>query len=82
MQGLEEGVVSAAIGQRVYYYGYLPVYILHAMSVLGVDETMAILEPYLSGEDGSLLDAGADVVTPDNLELYREYLESIGIAAQ
>lgn len=82
MQGLEDGIVSAAIGQRVYYYGYLPVYILHAMSVLGVDETMAMLEPYLSGENGDLLDAGADVVTPDNLDLYREYLESIGIASQ
>lgn len=82
MNGLQEGIVSAAIGQRVYHYGYLPVYILHAMSVLGVDETMALLEPYLSGEDGTLLDAGADVVTPDNLEAYRAYLESIGIASQ
>lgn len=82
MEGLEEGVVSAAIGQRVYHYGYLPVYILHAMSVLGIDETMTLLEPYLSGENGDLLDAGADVVTPDNLDLYRDYLESIGIASQ
>ena len=82
MQGLEDGIVSAAIGQRVYYYGYLPVYILHSMSVLGVDETMAMLEPYLSQDNPFLLDAGADVVTPDNLDQYREYLESIGIASQ
>ncbi|MEZ4670850.1 MAG: substrate-binding domain-containing protein [Anaerolineae bacterium] len=82
MKGLEEGVVSAAIGQRVYHYGYLPVYILHAMSVLGVDATMEMLAPYLSGDNKDLLDAGADVVTPDNLAQYREYLESIGIASQ
>jgi ribose transport system substrate-binding protein len=82
MQGLEEGVVSAAIGQRVYHYGYLSVYLLHAMTVLGVDETMVLLEPYLSGENKDLLNAGADVVTPETLELYREYLESIGISSQ
>lgn len=82
MQGLRDNVVSAAIGQRVYHYGYLPVYILHAMSTIGVDETMALLEPYLSGENGDLLDAGADIVTPENLDLYMEYLDSIGIGSQ
>jgi ribose transport system substrate-binding protein len=82
MQGLEDNVVSAAIGQRVYYYGYLPVYILYAMSTIGVDETMALIDPYLSGENHDLIDAGADIVTPDNLEAYREYLDSIGISSQ
>jgi ribose transport system substrate-binding protein len=82
MQGLQDEVVSAAIGQRVYYYGYLPVYILHAMSILGADETMEMLEPYLSGDNGDLLNAGADIVTPENLQAYREYLDSIGISAQ
>lgn len=82
MQGLRDGVVSAAIGQRVYYYGYLPVYILYAMSTIGVDETMALLEPYLSGENGDLLDAGADIVTPETIDAYLEYLNSIGIVSQ
>lgn len=82
MQGLEEGVVSAAIGQRVYYYGYLPVYILHAMSTIGPEETMAILEPYMSGENGDLLNAGADVVTPENVAAYKDYLNSLGIRSQ
>jgi ribose transport system substrate-binding protein len=82
MQGLRDGVVSAAIGQRVFYYGYLPVYILYAMSAIGADETMALLEPYLSGENGDLLDAGADIVTPENVEAYVEYLNSIGIVSQ
>jgi ribose transport system substrate-binding protein len=82
MQGLRDGVVSAAIGQRVYYYGYLPVYILYAMATLGEEETMALLEPYLSGENGDLLDAGADVVTPETIDAYVEYLSSIGIVSQ
>jgi ribose transport system substrate-binding protein len=82
MQGLRDGVVSAAIGQRVYYYGYLPVYILYAMAAIGRDETMALLEPYLTGENGDLLDAGADIVTPENIDAYVEYLDSIGIVSQ
>jgi ribose transport system substrate-binding protein len=82
MQGLEEGVVSAAIGQRVYHYGYLPVYILYAMSTIGTEKTMELLEPYLSGDKKDLINAGADIVTPETLGQYRAYLESIGISSQ
>src|SRR5262249_9002969 len=82
MQGLKDKVVSAAIGQRVYFYGYLPVYILYAMSAIGKDKTMAILQPYLSGAKKDNLDTGADVVTPDNLAGYQAYLNSIGIKSQ
>ena len=82
MQGLRDNVVSAAIGQRVYYYGYLPVYLLYAMSAIGPEETMALLDPYLSGENHDLIDAGADIVTPENLDAYIEYLNSIGIVSQ
>ncbi|MEO8611303.1 MAG: substrate-binding domain-containing protein [Chloroflexota bacterium] len=82
MQGLEEGVVSAAIGQRVYHYGYLPVYILYAMSTIGQEKTMELLAPYLSGDNKDLINAGADIVTPETLGQYRDYLESIGISSQ
>jgi ribose transport system substrate-binding protein len=82
MQGLRDNVVSAAIGQRVYHYGYLPIYILYAMSTIGGEETMELLDPYLSGENHDLLDAGADIVTPENLDAYIEYLDSIGIVSQ
>lgn len=82
MKGLKEGIVSAAIGQRVYYYGYLPVYILYAMSTIGQEKTMEILKPYLSGEKGDNLDTGADVVTPENLAQYQEFLNSLGIKSQ
>ncbi len=82
MKGLKDKVVSAAIGQRVYYYGYLPVYILYAMSSIGQEKTMEILQPYLSGDKKDNLDTGADVVTPDNLAAYQEYLSSLGIKSQ
>jgi len=82
MNGLKENIVSAAIGQRVYYYGYLPVYILYAMSAIGQEKTMKILEPFLSGDKKDNLDTGADVVTPDTLAAYQDYLSSLGIKSQ
>lgn len=82
---MEEGVVQAMIGQRVYFYGYLSGYVMYAMSILGVDETMAILAPYLDdlGEEGKIrLNTGVDVIKADSLDLYKAYLDSIGIASQ
>jgi len=74
--------VSAAIGQRVFYYGYLTTYMLYAMSTIGKDATLKVLDPYLSGDKHDSLDAGADVVTPDTLPAYQEYLSSLGIKSQ
>jgi len=74
--------VSAAIGQRVYYYGYLDIYILYAMAALGKDEPLKVLDPYLSGPNHDSIDAGADIVTAETLPAYQEYLTSIGIKSQ
>ena len=74
--------VSAAIGQRVYYYGYLTTYMLYAMSAIGKDATMKVLDPYLSGPNHDSIDAGADVVTPDMLPAYQAYLSLLGIKSQ
>lgn len=74
--------VSAAIGQRVYYYGYLDIYILYAMSAIGKDETLKVLDPYLTGPNHDSIDAGADIVTAETLPAYQEYLSSIGIKSQ
>jgi ribose transport system substrate-binding protein len=82
---MEEGVVQAMIGQRVYFYGYLSGYAMHAMSILGVEETMAVLDPYLDdlGDEGKIrLNTGVDVIKADSLDLYKAYLDSIGIASQ
>jgi len=74
--------VSAAIGQRVYYYGYLDIYILYSMAAIGKDATLKVLDPYLSGDKHDSIDAGADIVTADTLPAYQQYLSSIGIKSQ
>lgn len=82
---MEEGVVQAMIGQRVYFYGYLAGYVMHAMSVLGVERTMEILAPYLDdlGDEGKIrLNTGVDVIKAESLDLYKQYLDSVGIASQ
>ncbi len=82
---MEEGVVQAMIGQRVYFYGYLAGYVMHAMSVLGVEKTMETLTPYLDdlGDEGQIrLNTGVDVIKADSLDLYKQYLDSVGIASQ
>lgn len=78
----EEGVVQAMIGQRVYFYGYLSGYVMHAMTVLGKEETMNLLSPYLIGEKKDHLDTGIDIIYADTIQLYKDYLNSIGIASQ
>lgn len=81
----EEGVIQAMIGQRVFFYGYLSGYVMHAMSIIGEEETMAILDPYLDelGDEGKIrLNTGVDVIRAETLDQYKAYLSSIGIASQ
>lgn len=81
----QEGVIQAMIGQRVFFYGYLSGYVMHAMSIIGKDETMKVLDPYLDnlGEEGKIrLNTGVDVIKAETLDKYKEYLESIGIKSQ
>jgi ribose transport system substrate-binding protein len=91
----EEGVVQAMIGQRVYFYGYLSGYVMYAMSILGVEETLKVLDQYLypwpstdtpdfkAGSDGKIhLNTGIDVIYADTFDQYKEYLNSIGIPSQ
>jgi len=102
MRAMTEGVVQAMIGQRVYFYGYLSGYIMHALSTIGKEETMKILDPYLAewpstdikdatsgevtfakGSEGKIhLNTGVDVIKAETFDLYKEYLNSIGIASQ
>jgi hypothetical protein len=57
--------------------GYLSVYTLYSMSVLGQDETLDIIAPWL---DGDVFSTGQDIVTPETIGLYGEYLETLGIS--
>jgi ribose transport system substrate-binding protein len=79
---MQEGVVQAMIGQRVFHYGYLSGYVMYAASILGVEETLALLGPWRDGEDNFRLNTGIDVIHADTFDLYKEYLNSIGIPSQ
>jgi ribose transport system substrate-binding protein len=82
---MQEGVVQAMIGQRVYFYGYLSGYVMYAMSILGEEATVKLLDPWLGewGDEGKIhLNTGVDVIKADSFELYKEYLESINIPSQ
>jgi ribose transport system substrate-binding protein len=79
---LKEGSVVAAIGQRPYFMGYLSVYTLFALYTIGPSETLKLLDPYLSGDNKDSIDTGVDIVTPESLPEYSDYLNSIGIKSQ
>jgi ribose transport system substrate-binding protein len=79
---MEEGVVQAMIGQRVFHYGYLSGYVMYAASILGVEETLALLEPWRDGENNFRLNTGIDVIRAETFDQYKEYLNSIGIPSQ
>jgi ribose transport system substrate-binding protein len=79
---LQEGVVQVMIGQRVYFYGYLSGYAMYAGSILGRDELLKILDPYLDGDKKFRLNTGIDVIYADQFQQYKDYLNSVGIASQ
>jgi len=82
---MADGAVQVMIGQRVYFYGYLSGWVMYAMSVLGEAETMKLLDPWLVdlGNEGKIhLQTGVDVIKADTFDLYKEYLDSIGIPSQ
>jgi ribose transport system substrate-binding protein len=79
---MQEGVVQVMIGQRVFHYGYLSGYVMYASSILGVEETLKLLEPWRDGEGNFRLNTGIDVIHADTFDLYKEYLNSIGIPSQ
>jgi ribose transport system substrate-binding protein len=66
--------------QQPYQQGYMSVYILAAMRVLGVQKTMDIIKPYLSS-DNLTLSSGVGLVTQSNLADYEKKLASFGLAS-
>jgi len=82
---MSDGIVQVMIGQRVYFYGYLSGWVMYALSTIGKDATMKVLDPWLVplGKEGKLhLQTGVDVIKADTFSLYKEYLNSIGIPSQ
>jgi ribose transport system substrate-binding protein len=77
---LKAGVVQAMVLQQPYQQGYMSVYILAAMKVLGVQATMNIIKPYLSS-DHLTLSSGVGLVTQSNLTAYNQKLASFGLTS-
>jgi ribose transport system substrate-binding protein len=82
LEGLADGTVHAAIGQRPYWWGFLGVRVLFAMDRIGPAATLDALAPYLSGDAMDILSTGQDVVTPETIDQYNEYLQELGIPNQ
>jgi ribose transport system substrate-binding protein len=83
-QALKNGVISALVGQRFYWAGFLVTQALYAMAQpdIGVAKTFETLKPWLSGPKMDMIDLGTDILTTENLGAYLRYLESIGILSQ
>jgi ribose transport system substrate-binding protein len=77
------GVVQAMVLQRPYQQGYMGVYLLTAMKVLGKDATMQLLQPYLQDKDGAAtISSGIGLVTKTDLPKYLDDLKQLGVTAQ
>ena len=70
---LQKGEIEATVVQKPYLFGYLSVQLLYAMKVLGTEEVAAVLPAK------GVIDTGVTVVTPDNVEEFMKYLDSLGV---
>nr|WP_221380657.1 substrate-binding domain-containing protein [Actinoplanes polyasparticus] len=83
VQFVKDGVIQAMILQRPYQQGYLGVYLLTALKVLGPEATNKIIEPYVTDNDGvRTLSSGIGLVTRSNLEQFQAGLTELGVPAQ
>ncbi|MDT5040365.1 MAG: ribose transport system substrate-binding protein [Actinoplanes sp.] len=83
VQYVKDGVIQAMILQRPYQQGYLGIYLLTAMKVLGADATEKIVSPYVKQADGvETLSSGIGLVTKDNLDAFQADLTKLGVPSQ
>lgn len=73
MNYIKQGIISATIGQRPYMIGYRCIEYLHNIIKFGKDEIMRTVP------SSRLVDTGVDIITKDNLEQHRQFLQKIGI---
>ncbi len=77
---LKSGVIEATVLQQPYQQGYMSVYILTAMKILGEQATLDLIKPYLD-KDAYTLSSGVGLVTSANLDAYNAKLASFGISS-
>jgi len=74
---MENGTVHATHAQRQYYMGYLSVYVLYGINLLGIESTKEHLGDHLLR--GFHLDTGLDVIHSDELEEWNSFVDELGI---
>ncbi|MBN2716064.1 MAG: substrate-binding domain-containing protein [Deltaproteobacteria bacterium] len=72
---MEAGKISATHVQRQYYMGYVVPYLLYASQVLGMDQVRTLAAGIML--DAETIDTGLDVVTPDTLDVYYTFMNSL-----
>jgi len=70
---VKENIIQIAISRRPYRLGYSSVLILHNMIKAGINNTLAILPK------SEIIDPGVVIVTPSNIDEYREQLLRLGV---
>jgi ribose transport system substrate-binding protein len=75
-QFIKSGVIQGTAVQDPYQQGYMTVFVLAAMRLLGGAATTQLLQPYVAtGSDGvNTLSSGVGLVTKDNLDAYTSVL--------
>ena len=74
---IESGQIKATHVQRQYYMGYVIPYLLYASQTLGLDQTKTLAAEIMV--DSETMDTGLDVVTPDTLDAYYTFLNSLSL---
>jgi len=74
---MEQGVIQATHAQRQYYMGYLAVYTLYSIQVLGIEQTKSNAGIHLFG--GTHLNTGLDVIYAHELTEWDAFVDEIGI---
>lgn len=73
MKYVSGNVIQAAVARKPYRIGYSSVLVIHNMAKVGIQNAMKILP------ESGIIDTGTILVTPTNIDQYREQLMEPGI---
>lgn len=76
INAVKENIIQIAISRRPFRVGYSCVLVLYDMIRAGINNTLAILPK------SEIIDPGVIIVTPSNIDEYREQLSRLGIKAR
>jgi hypothetical protein len=82
-EGLENRSVDGTMVQNAYFYGYLTAHIAYAMSAVGEERVMGVLDEYFdAGSEDKLLDTGMTYIGQETLPIFLDYqTECLGISS-